>query len=156
MKTLLRGCFAALIVLGLASQVLRASRGDADADPQAALLARLERIGIHAAEIQESRLLKAESPRCAQSFAAGLLRSDGGDNELARQFDRPGVEVRQAYLGAVDAWPSTTRLLLRWGRETLRFNLGLRPTKPTGDVVFVAYPAECRGLATTDWASLSP
>ncbi len=155
MKTLLRLCFTALIALGLGSQVLRAGRGD-DADPKAALFARLARVGIHATEIPDSRLLKAESSGCAQPFAIALLRSDGGDNELARQFAQPGIEVRQAYLGTVDAWPSTTRLFLRWGRETVRFNLGLRPTKPAGDVVFVAYPGECRGLAATNWASLSP
>ena len=156
MKTLLRLGFVALIALGLASQALRASRSEAAVDPTEALIGRLDRLHIAATAIPGSKLLMARSAQCGQPFAVGLLRSDGGENEVARQFSNSLAVVRYAYLGAVDAQPSAMRQFVRWGWATLLFSAGLRPTKPPGDMVVVAYPRGCTALETVDWASLSP
>jgi hypothetical protein len=156
MKTLLRTGFVALIALGLASQALRAGRGEAGADPAEALAGRLERLHVAATADPGSKLLLARSAQCGQPFVVGLLRADGGENELVQQLSRSGIIVRYAYLGAVDEHPSAAAQSVRWGWATLMFSVGARPTRPPGDMVVVAYPRECTALATLDWASLSP
>ena len=61
MKTLLRAGFVAMIGLGLASQALRFSHGDAAVESQGVLVGRLEQMRIEATPIPDSRLLMAQS-----------------------------------------------------------------------------------------------
>jgi hypothetical protein len=156
MKTLLRTSFVVLIGLGLASQALRASRGEAAIDPQGALIARLGQMRIETTAIPESRLLMARSPQCEQPFLVGPLRSDGAENETIGRLSSPDILVRYAYLGAVDAHLSAIRQFIRWARATLLFTVGLRAAGPPPDVIVVAFPRACGVLEATNWAWLSP
>jgi hypothetical protein len=155
-KTLLRIGFVALIGLGLASQVLRAGRADADAGAQDALVGRLARLQIQATELPASGLLAARSAACDSPFVAGLLQSDGADSEVALRFAGSGTVIHYAYLGAVDPQVSRTKLLARWAWASLLFNVGLRQAKPPSSMAVVAYPRSCAALDAIDWATLSP
>jgi hypothetical protein len=155
MKALVRGVFVALIVLGLASQALRASRSAAIAAPAEVLIGRLGHLHVTATPIAGSNWLLARSAGCGRPYAVGWMRADGAENEATRQLAKPEIEARYVYLGAVGTHPPT-RQRLRWGWATLRFSAGLRATRPPGEMVVVAFPRECPALGAMDWASLSP
>lgn len=156
MKTCLRACFVALIVLGLGSQAIRAGRDDGDRDAEAALAGRLARMQVDAGAVPDSALLMARSPLCDQPFAVGLVATSGADDETARRFATPGIVVAYSYLGWVGTQPSRPRLLARWAWATLRFDLGQGRDKPPTRMAMVAFPASCTGLRAMDWSALSP
>jgi hypothetical protein len=156
MKPLVRTCFVALIVLGLASQTLRAGRGEDDTGAKAALVGRLAGLGVQATDVPDSNLLMARSPLCRLPFLAGLLHGDGAEDETARQFSRPDIVLLYVYLGAVEAHPSQAWRAARRGWAALLFQVGLRRSKPPSQMAMVAYPRDCTGLGSLDWAALSP
>jgi hypothetical protein len=156
MRTLLRVALIALIVLGLASRVMRAHRGEAGPDQREALIGGLDRLHIQSTEVAGSKLLMARSALCDEAFVVGLMRNDGAEDEMTRRFSDSDIVARYVYLGSVAERPSRIASVARWGWATLLFNVGLRPNKPPADMAMVAFPARCAGLRDVDWAALSP
>jgi hypothetical protein len=156
MKNLLRALFVALIALGLASQAIRAGRVNDDTEPMAALARRLASLGVETVATPSASVLIGRSKLCDQPVAVALSTIDGAEDESEPSPSGPDVEVRYVFLGSVGARPTRARLIGDWAWATIRFHAGLRPTKPSGRLVTVAWPRGCAGLAGLDWTTLSP
>jgi hypothetical protein len=156
MKTLVRAAFVLVILLGLASQVIRPGRGDDDRDTMGALVGRLEHQGVQIEGFPTPQTLIGRSPRCEQPFLVALLAIDGTDDNAIASSASPEIVQRYVYLGAVAPAPSRAALTLRWAWATWRFNIGLRQDKPPHRLAMLALPRACADLTTADWSVLSP
>jgi hypothetical protein len=156
MKTLLRLGFAALIMLALLIQVTRGQRGNSGQDPTEMLVADLQRMKIGVTVPAQTEILEGRLAFCDDALHFMLLRIDGADDEKLRGLDRDADLIRYVYLGVTSEQRDWTRVMGRAAVASALFTLGLRSARPRPDLVVVALPRACPGLAALNWASLSP
>ncbi|HVY15405.1 MAG TPA: hypothetical protein VHB27_09260 [Rhodopila sp.] len=156
MKTILRMGFATLIVLTLLIQATRGQRGDADADPRDALVSELQRMDIATRASTQEGTIDGQAPHCARPLHAMLLRIDGADDERLKGLDPEADQIRYIYNGIVSDRRDWAGVMARSALGSASFVLGLRSSRPRPDLVVVSLPRACPGLATLDWARLSP
>lgn len=154
MTRLLRGLFVLLIMLGVASQGIRASRGVAE-DDSALLIRHLADLGVHAMPIANSDVLMGQTPLCAQPMLVAPLATSGAEDEVPGGLSKHEFIIRYSYLGEVEAQPSELWLTVRWAWASILFDAGLRPNPPPIRLIMVSLPRSCPGLMSVDWSTLS-
>jgi hypothetical protein len=155
MKRLLRTLFVLLIVLGAASQSIRASRGFVEDDSAPFLIRHLADLNISTTRLANSDILVGQTQFCAQPMFVTLLTISGAEDEITSGLGKRDFIIRYTYLGKVDAHPSKLWLTARWVWASALFDTGLRRNPPPTRLVMVAMPRSCRGLSSVDWSILS-
>jgi len=156
MKTLLRCGYLALIAAFVAIQLTHGQRANAEADPMATVAAGLARLNVRTDPPAAPDILTGRWSSCAEPVQVVLLRMDGAEDDRLRG---PGLEdraVKYVFLGSVSETRNNFAITSRWARASILFALGLRSDRPRSNLVVVILPRGCPGLASLDWAALSP
>jgi len=155
MRTMLRLAFAALVLLGLASQSIRAAPGTTDDAAATLLVERLARLGIQGRRLADG-FVAGVAPHCPQLIIAALLPIDGAQDADLPRLPPDVFTLRYVFLGRVAAHPSRLLLAGRWAWAMLLHDLRLGVGPPLQRVAVVALPRACPSLVTADWSVLSP
>jgi hypothetical protein len=155
MKRLVRALFVLLIMLGVASQSIRASRGLAENDRAPFLTQRLADLGVRVTRLATRDVLMGQTPLCVRPMLIAPLTTSGAEDEVTGGLSKHEFMIRYIYLGEVEAQPSELWLTVRWAWASILFDAGLRPNPPPMHLVMVALPQSCPGLTSVDWSTLS-
>ena len=155
MKPLLRGLFAALLILMLAAQAARISR-TAQPDESANLPDGLTRLGSRVQAEPVSERLTAIFPGCPVPVTVARIGLGGATNDALAVLPALDAEPRYAYLGFVGARLDWATVAGRWAAASALAVLGLRHSSVPISVVLVMVPTACPGLVALDWSVLSP
>ena len=156
MKRAWRCAFAALIGLGLLSQVIRDQRSGDQPAPMDRLAAALETLHVQSKPMDDGRVLVGQIPGCESPLYVTLLRVDGAEDENLAGIRPDQTRTLYVFDGRVSEDRARTATLLRAAWDSALFILRLRAHRPAPDVVAIAIPAACPALLTRDWARLAP
>ena len=86
MKAFVRVLFFLLIMLGMASQSIRASRGFAERDSVPILIQRLSGLNFRTTRLGNSDILVGRTRLCAQPILVTPLTTSGAEDEVTRDL----------------------------------------------------------------------
>jgi hypothetical protein len=155
LKPLLRGLFAAFLILMLAAQATRISR-TAQPDESANLSDGLTSLGSRVQAEPVSERLTAIFPGCPVPVTVAPIGLVGATDDTLSVLPALDTEQRYAYLGFVGTRLDWTTIAGRWAAASALAVFGLRHSSVPVSVVLVTVPTACPGLAALDWSVLSP
>ena len=156
MKSLLRCACVVLIIAIVAVQFYAGQRSYAATDSRATLASGMERLNIRLTQSSIADIFTGQEPSCLQPVRAVLLHVDGGGGQGLSDLRVGDDLIKYVYLGSVTSHRRTAVMFARWVWAKVLFAAGLRPSKPSLEVVAVVLPRACPTLAELDWTVLSP
>jgi len=161
MKNLLRGVLVLLLLLGIWERVVWYRLGHAAPDTTAALVVRVQQMGLRVDRIDRPTLgdngtIYAVSESCPFPIIVGSLSRNGAEDAGFWPLQMPDTQLRYVYLGTVGARPDRLEFFWRFLAASSAAVLGLRDARPTQNVVIAALPQACPQLANLNWVSLAP
>lgn len=155
MRRSLRALFVLLIILGAASQSIRADRRVAEDESAPLAIQHLADLDVSTTRLANSDILIGQTQLCTQPMLVARLMTSGAEDEITGGLSKRDFIIRYTYLGQMEAHPSKLWLTARWVWASVLFDTGLRPNPPPTRLIMVALPRSCPGLMVADWSALS-
>jgi hypothetical protein len=152
----LHAAFAAILVGSLATkyQATNPLAQSPNFEPAVISVARahgLTFLGYTTIGDTDTRALRFEVPGCARSIMAVLLWTTFDQQPVVRSARAPGYDLRYVYIDR--SWDTVKpfAVLTQRVKYAALHAFGLSPYHPSGDVLLLESPAECKFVNETDW-----